>query len=460
MDVADFLQRVSAEEGDIFTEESESASLKENESEPRFLPRSSEELASAWEKSSLFNTMKSAMESDKLEYPGLQFREEYTSKAVYPATYAFYFRLLWERQIKLTTRDLSFVMTRLARYAILGAICASLFNNIEAEDAASMEGFLFFFSLTFGVGNITLIPTLFAQRRVFDKQTAALFYPKAVFGIVQTLSLIPVQILETLLFCSITYWSVGMASETRGSKFLLFCLVNILFNLNYSQLIRLISSLLSSPALALPLNGVVLMLLVLFCGYILPKSLIPSSLIFMYWLNPIAWTIQALLVNEYTASDYDFTTCISSNCTHSIRFGDQVLHERGNPTEVIWVYYALILLFLEFLIFVLLTNIAMDNVSLKRFYSGRPAALQENTPAVTRSESNSNCLWESTSNPITFSFKDIWYTVKVKGGEEMDLLRGVSGYAAPGTLTALMGSSGAGKIFWIKTQFHHIDCYR
>ena len=47
--------------------------------------------------------------------------------------------------------------------------------------------------------------------------------------------------------------------------------------------------------------------------------------------------------------------------------------------------------------------------------------------------------------PVTFSFKDIWYTVTTKDKEELDLLKGVSGYFEPGTLTALMGASGAGK---------------
>jgi hypothetical protein len=32
-------------------------------------------------------------------------------------------------------------------------------------------------------------------------------------------------------------------------------------------------------------------------------------------------------------------------------------------------------------------------------------------------------------DPVTFAFKDIWYTVKLRGGEELDLLRGVSGAA-------------------------------
>jgi ABC-type lipoprotein export system ATPase subunit len=53
-------------------------------------------------------------------------------------------------------------------------------------------------------------------------------------------------------------------------------------------------------------------------------------------------------------------------------------------------------------------------------------------------------------NPTWLTFSDVRYTVKVTGpdGKELidrPLLRGVSGYAEPGKLTALMGASGAGK---------------
>ncbi|OWZ19968.1 ABC transporter [Phytophthora megakarya] len=49
--------------------------------------------------------------------------------------------------------------------------------------------------------------------------------------------------------------------------------------------------------------------------------------------------------------------------------------------------------------------------------------------------------------PVTVAFKDLWYTVPdpTNPKETIDLLKGISGYALPGTITALMGSSGAGK---------------
>ncbi|KAJ3558376.1 hypothetical protein NP233_g11520 [Leucocoprinus birnbaumii] len=51
------------------------------------------------------------------------------------------------------------------------------------------------------------------------------------------------------------------------------------------------------------------------------------------------------------------------------------------------------------------------------------------------------------SNPMTdiFSWQHLHYTVPIKGEDDRTLLNDVSGYVAPGKLTALMGESGAGK---------------
>lgn len=44
-----------------------------------------------------------------------------------------------------------------------------------------------------------------------------------------------------------------------------------------------------------------------------------------------------------------------------------------------------------------------------------------------------------------FSWQNLQYTVPVSGEDDRKLLDNVSGYVAPGKLTALMGESGAGK---------------
>ena len=53
---------------------------------------------------------------------------------------------------------------------------------------------------------------------------------------------------------------------------------------------------------------------------------------------------------------------------------------------------------------------------------------------------------KKSSHPDIFSWKNIEYEVPVSGRELRKLLDDVSGYVAPGKLTALMGESGAGKV--------------
>ena len=50
------------------------------------------------------------------------------------------------------------------------------------------------------------------------------------------------------------------------------------------------------------------------------------------------------------------------------------------------------------------------------------------------------------SKGATLTFKDVCYTVKASTSKDkLQLLKGISGYFAAGKMTALMGSSGAGK---------------
>jgi ATP-binding cassette subfamily G (WHITE) protein 2 (SNQ2) len=49
------------------------------------------------------------------------------------------------------------------------------------------------------------------------------------------------------------------------------------------------------------------------------------------------------------------------------------------------------------------------------------------------------------ANPDVFTWRNVRYSVPIKGEDDRFLLSDVSGYVAPGKLTALMGESGAGK---------------
>ena len=179
------------------------------------------------------------------------------------------------------------------------------------------------------------------------------------------------------------------------------------------------------------------------------------------------------------------------NC-HYCRFGDLVLKSRGTPTDQNYIWYGFAVIVGEYFFLVFLTALALkylrveptppppiiapyieeeyteeeitndvippgdifvNNLSLQMVdtdLAGQLSAKYGSSKMDTRSPRSTKSfrhkkIQEIPFEPISFSFKDIWYTVVTKEKEELDLLKGVSGYFEPGTLTALMGSSGAGK---------------
>ena len=420
VDLADFLQEVPTPEGKRFIQGDE-------------VPHGTAALVAAYKNSKLFTTMVSDMDSclescSDFEWPA--FAKEHYACSLWRST-----QLCLERQVKITFRDMDFIKGRAGQAVIIGAVTGSLFNNLEREDTNSMGGMLFFSVLFVALASMSMLPIIFSQREVFYKHSRANFFPTAAFTIAQSTVLLPVQIMETIVFSTIVYWSVGMSAADDGARFLTLIVIVLGFALTGTQLFRLIASFMPTSVTAQPLAGVITVLMVLFSGYIVPKSNIPPGWVWFYWLNPLAWALKSLTVNEYLAKDYDFEVCVNADCSQQQRFGDVALESRGNPTEEIWIWYGVIYTYGSFLFLVFVTNLVSAYVRVEA--TPPPPILVEDT------EGSIEQVVEIPYDPVTFAFRNISYTVILPGGEELDLLQGVSGFFEPGTVTALMGSSGA-----------------
>jgi len=79
--------------------------------------------------------------------------------------------------------------------------------------------------------------------------------------------------------------------------------------------------------------------------FIIPKNQIPDYWIWFYYISPMAYTFKAVMINEFSANDYDFDQCLHYNiidgvevCVSSQRFGDFVLDQRGMFIFIIIAY--------------------------------------------------------------------------------------------------------------------------
>ncbi len=358
MDEADFLQELPTTEGRRFVKV-----------RPRIIPHTAVALATAWKSSKMYANMLSEMkiadvvEAEQLSSKGPQQwhpdqKEPYASKSMW-----FYLHLNVGRQMKILIRDATFVKARIIQILVVGAIAGSLFSNIDTENVTTMNGFLYNTVLFAALGFFALLPILYAQKAIFYKMKDELFFPTWTYTLSQTLSLIPLQIVETILYTTIVYWSAGLSDEYYGSRFLTLVLIYLTFSITFAQLFRFVSSILSTANWALPVSGMDLIVMVLFSGFIQPKSLISNGWIWFYYINPIAWALKAITVNEFTSSKYDFQTCTNyPSCTETERFGDVVLDQYGFPKEEKWIWYSFAVLIAEFIGLFIVSTLALEYI--------------------------------------------------------------------------------------------------
>lgn len=420
MDVADFLQELPTADGKRFT-------LGNKTAAGGTPPVGTEELVKAWKDSTLFRAMVEYMDVQVSESTG-QWPAVYNER--YPESFWFAFVHCLEREQKLLRRNTAFLKGRAIQSVVIGAIAGSLFSDLPVEDSNSMSGVLFFAALLGAFSAMAMIPIIFAQRAVFYKHSKNMFYPTVAFVMAQTIVMYPLMMLETIVFNSIVYWSVGLSDDYQGSRYFTFMFVVFVFGLCMSQFFRLIASVVSGYSIAQPLAGISVVLMVLFSGFIIPKSNIPPGWEWFYWINPVAYVLRSVTVNEYMAPDYDFQIC-APTCQ---RFGDLVLESRGNPTEQVWVWYSVAVLVALYLFMLTLTTLALTFIR-QEPTPPPPIEVECTTEEETPAES---AIAHIPFDPVSFAFKDVWYTVKLSKNEELDLLKGVSGYFEPGTVTALV----------------------
>ncbi|ETL88360.1 hypothetical protein L917_12551, partial [Phytophthora nicotianae] len=143
--------------------------------------------------------------------------------------------------------------------------------------------------------------------------------------------------------------------------------------------------------------------------------------------------------------------------TYGLKMGEYYLGLFGMDTEKEWVAYGIIYTAAMYVVFMLLSYLALEFI---RYEVPENVDVSEKTvedESYTRLETptNKNAAngtdgyvvdidnREKNFTPVTVAFQDLWYSVPDPHNpkESLDLLKGINGFAVPGSITALMGSS-------------------
>ncbi|KAJ0399421.1 hypothetical protein ATCC90586_000395 [Pythium insidiosum] len=425
------------------------------------IPMEPAKFAEAFRQTAFFQTQEAALNAPSDVYFSKDSQAYLDNRSAFRQPY---FSSLWTqfwREILMIRRNKGFLVARAGMVVIMGLLNGFTFYDIDPRSAQVAMGTLFGAVLFLSMGQVPALPTFFAGRDVFYKQRGANFMRSSAYVLSFMMSRVPMAVAETIVFGSFIYWLCGFVKD--AAAFCMFEFLLFLCNMAFTAYFFFISTVTPDIHIGKPLSILSVGILVIFAGFIVSKDHLPDYLVWIYWIDPIAWGIRALAVNQYRNSKFDvcvfegFDYCQLSGKT----MGEYSLSFFAVPSEKSWIGGGI-----AFLIGFAIWNMVAATFALeyKRFEThatgGQTVTSADVFDQIERFSSQHSAKVlpvDSDENPIvnrrgyvtpvTLAFKDLWYSVPDPSnpGKMKDLLKGITGYAAPGTMTALMGSSGAGK---------------
>lgn len=353
-------------------------------------------------------------------------------------------RSMWlnlKRNLTTWSRDKRFLIANIVKNVIMGVSVGGVFWNTDS--VVSIFGVLFQGMLFIMLGAMTSAPSQMADRIIYYKHADANFFPTFSYVIGRSIALIPQATMDCVIFGSILYWMVRL--EESAKNFFIFLAILIVFNIVMNQMLSVFAAISPTKGVLQGCSAFILLLLILFCGFIVNPDVIPNYYLWLYWWNPLAWAYRSLVVNEFQSPSYDVNiTGTDFNEGEQVLFSEGFRH-KGEPFGREWIGYGFAYLVPYILVCITLTGLGLKMV---RVEGGKPGAEPEKVPL----DENKHADGDADSNfdlPFTrvdLSFENICYEVKSSvGNNRLKLLNNINGVFGSGHMCALMGSSGAGK---------------
>ena len=348
------------------------------------------------------------------------------------------------------------------------------------------------------IASLLEILSMFEARPVLEKHKQFALYRPSAAAIASVIAEFPAKVLMCIIFNVIFYFMINFRREP--GPFFFFFLINLLGMLYLSHIFRTIGSIFDSLSASATPSAMTLVALVLYSGFPIPT---PNMLGWSRWinyLNPMAYSFEALLSNEFHDRNFPCVNIVPSGPAYSspaLPAAPSAIPTAADPTTVCavvgavagqsyvsgdayiagtydfhwshaWRNFGIIIGFTIFFLgtYLLATELnkgAMQRGEMALFPRSKLRKMRKakkRAEAMADIEAGGGAAAESalaTSQNImkedlakihagtdVFHWRDVCYDVQI-GPETRRLLNNVDGWIKPGTLTALMGASGAGK---------------
>ncbi|KAG1677137.1 hypothetical protein FOA52_000943 [Chlamydomonas sp. UWO 241] len=422
------------------------------------------------------------------------------------------------RQWLLMFKDPALIRGRLIQSTVVGLIVGGLFYGLPKTETGAplFFGASYMIILFTSMGAMIGLTTALQTKGVWLKHRDNQFYPAWAHATALTITQLPLQCLDVLVWTVLTYFMVGYTYA--AGRFFTNYLISVAVACCFGAMFRAIGHLSPDVVAAQTYGTMLLMVLTAMSGYTIPVNEIPPWWIWAYWMSPYSWAVRAMVVNEMTSPDWSEPAPRDPSLT----MGQFSLNIFSFQPEYYWVWAGVAFLFGVAALMTGISSLALeylggpakvtaipDEVELAKARakadarkvsvvstgsSGAPTAATSESPHITphrmstemsaarssttspdRDESAEACVMQVDAHtaggkdggvagmasfkapsggipfePITLVWQNLQYFVPnpsktPDAPAELELLKGITGWAKPGELTALMGGSGAGK---------------
>ncbi|XP_062091838.1 pleiotropic drug resistance protein 2-like isoform X4 [Humulus lupulus] len=387
------------------------------------------------------------------------------------------FRACFAREWLLMKRNSFVYIFKTTQIAILSIIALTVFLRTEMkhgrlEDGGKFYGALFFSLIIVMFNGMAELSMTNFRLPVFFKQRDFLFYPAWAFALPIWILRTPISLMESGIWVILTYYTIGFAPA--ASRFFRQLLAFFSVHQMALSLFRFIAAVGRTRVISNTLGTFILLLDFVLGGFIVAKDDIQPWMIWGYYLSPLMYGQNAIVINEFL--DERWSSPNNDSRISQPTVGKALLKARGMFTEDYWYWICIGALFGFSLLFNICFIAALtflnpfeDSKSVimdenKNKYKGQSFSAEQHSTRMTELTSSSTqdggSVHERTQRgmvlpfqPLSLAFDHVNYYVdtptemKNQGVKEdrLQLLRDVSGAFKPGILTALVGVSGAGK---------------
>ncbi|KAJ4977881.1 hypothetical protein NE237_008661 [Protea cynaroides] len=375
------------------------------------------------------------------------------------------FKACIEREILLINRHRFLYIFRTCQVACIGFITCTMYLRTKLHPTDEFNGNLYLSCLFYGLVHMMFngfseLSIMISRLPNFYKQRDNLFHPAWAWVVPSWILRIPYSVLEAVVWSCVVYYTVGFAPS--AGRF--FCFMFLLFSIHQMALglFRMMAVLARDMIIANTFGSAALLIILMLGGFVLPKAMIKPWWIWAFWLSPLQYAMNAISVNEFTATRWMEKSVLGNGTV-----GYEILHSHSLSSSTYSYWLGVGVLLAYSLVFNVAVIFALAYLNpLGKAQTVVPLdGTEENSDLGSGISQASYSTTTSTENratkkgmilpfqPLSMTFHNVDYFVDMpkemasKGVPEkkLQLLSKVSGVFSPGILTALVGSSGAGK---------------